>query len=47
MTHHLTTVTGMHNMFSELTAYRDISTAGLAFNMTKYQPAHPPPFMRV
>ena len=42
MTHHL----AMHNMINELSAY--IFTArGLAFNMAKYQPAYPPPFMRV
>ena len=42
MTHHL----AMHNMINELSAY--IFTArGLAFNVAKYQPVYPPPFMRV
>jgi hypothetical protein len=42
MTHHL----AMHNMINELSAY--IFTArGLAFNVAKYQPVYPPPFVRV
>ena len=36
MTHHLV----MHNVINELSAY--IFTAGLAFNMAKYQPVYPP-----
>ena len=38
-------VTSQSSMINELTAY--IFTAGLAFNMAKYQPIHPPPSMRV
>ena len=33
----------MHKMINELTAY--IFTAGLAFNMAKYQPVYPPPLI--
>ena len=38
--------TSQSSMINELTAY--IFTArGLAFNVAKYQPVYPPPFMRV
>ena len=41
----MTNFLAMHNMFCELTSYP--AAANLAFNMAKYQPDYPPPFMRV